>query len=217
MAKKLPKHVYTVTQQAIRDGKLIPEPCEVCGNTKVEAHHDDYSKPLQIRWLCHKHHRQLHSNQPKKKTGSHVWQHGEKTELARLVGVSPNYLGQILIGPKSPTPELAVKIRDCAAKMGIELSLYDLLFRAISEQKSKGRPLSAHNWQHGQKAELARRVGISIQYLSNILNGYKRATPDRAKAIVAAAMDMGISLSLYDLIYPEDAEDPDDAGSTPQN
>lgn len=66
-------------------------------------------------------------------------------------------------------------------------------------------------WQHGQKAELARRVGISLQHLSDILNGRKRATPERAKQIVKAAFDMGVSLSLYDLLYP------DDAGSTPQN
>lgn len=43
-------------RQAIRSGKLIKQPCEVCGEAKVEAHHDDYSKPLDVRWLCKKHH-----------------------------------------------------------------------------------------------------------------------------------------------------------------
>ena len=41
---------------AIRSGKLIKKPCEVCGETKVHGHHDDYSKPLEVRWLCPKHH-----------------------------------------------------------------------------------------------------------------------------------------------------------------
>lgn len=37
-------------------GKLIPKPCEVCGSLKVEKHHDDYSKPLEVRWFCREHH-----------------------------------------------------------------------------------------------------------------------------------------------------------------
>ena len=31
--------------------------CEVCGSqTDLEMHHDDYEKPLEIRWLCFRHH-----------------------------------------------------------------------------------------------------------------------------------------------------------------
>jgi ribosomal protein S27AE len=37
---------------AVRAGKLTRKPCEQCGNPKVQAHHDDYSKPLEVRWLC---------------------------------------------------------------------------------------------------------------------------------------------------------------------
>ena len=47
---------------AIRDGRLFREPCEVCGAEKVEAHHEDYSKPLDVMWLCKKHHTELHNN-----------------------------------------------------------------------------------------------------------------------------------------------------------
>ena len=50
---------YTVAN-AIKSGKLVKQPCEICGNTKVQAHHDDYSKPLEIRWLCTKHHSKHH-------------------------------------------------------------------------------------------------------------------------------------------------------------
>ena len=43
--------------QAIQSGKLLRQPCEVCGSEQnIEAHHDDYSKPLNVRWLCRKHH-----------------------------------------------------------------------------------------------------------------------------------------------------------------
>jgi hypothetical protein len=40
-------------------GKLSPQPCEVCGSLEVEMHHDDYSKPLQVRWFCRPHHLDL--------------------------------------------------------------------------------------------------------------------------------------------------------------
>lgn len=47
--------------KAIRSGKLERQPCEVCGITEdIHAHHDDYSKPLEVRWLCRKHHREVH-------------------------------------------------------------------------------------------------------------------------------------------------------------
>ena len=49
------RKAHVVTGNAIRDGRLTPKPCEVCGR-KAEAHHDDYSKPLAVRWLCRKHH-----------------------------------------------------------------------------------------------------------------------------------------------------------------
>jgi ribosomal protein S27AE len=45
---------------AIQVGTLTRQPCEVCGATKVDMHHDDYSAPLAVRWLCRKHHMELH-------------------------------------------------------------------------------------------------------------------------------------------------------------
>lgn len=47
----------------ILGGYVIPQPCSVphCGVTRVVAHHPDYGKPLDIVWLCRRHHR-LHHN-----------------------------------------------------------------------------------------------------------------------------------------------------------
>lgn len=42
--------------KALRKGLLKKEPCVICGDLTVEAHHEDYSKPLNIKWLCKKHH-----------------------------------------------------------------------------------------------------------------------------------------------------------------
>lgn len=55
---KAHKLVYT----NIRNRNLKKDPCVICGNEKSEAHHEDYSKPLDIMWLCKKHHYEHHVN-----------------------------------------------------------------------------------------------------------------------------------------------------------
>ncbi len=47
-------HVY------IKRGKVNRGPCEKCGSTKVQAHHEDYNKPLEVHWLCKLHHLRHH-------------------------------------------------------------------------------------------------------------------------------------------------------------
>lgn len=58
--QKIKAIVRNKTMMRIKRGLLIRYPCEVCGDTKVEAHHDDYSKTYDVRWLCFKHHREHH-------------------------------------------------------------------------------------------------------------------------------------------------------------
>lgn len=43
-----------------RSGELKYHPCEVCGNLKSEAHHDNYKKILEVRFLCKLHHSEFH-------------------------------------------------------------------------------------------------------------------------------------------------------------
>jgi hypothetical protein len=63
------KSAVVKVAKAVRAGKLVPKPCEVCGASgkardgrrAIHAHHDDYTKPLDVRWLCKKHHDELHA------------------------------------------------------------------------------------------------------------------------------------------------------------
>jgi hypothetical protein len=50
--KKLRYHVY--------HGHIKKLPCEKCRDPKSQGHRDDYSKPLTVRWLCQKHHQEVH-------------------------------------------------------------------------------------------------------------------------------------------------------------
>lgn len=52
--------------RAIKNGSLIRLPCVVCAKPKSEAHHDDYSKPLQVVWLCRAHHAKADVNRRNK-------------------------------------------------------------------------------------------------------------------------------------------------------
>lgn len=49
-------------------GTLKREGCEIVGCVKrAQKHHEDYTKPLQVRWLCREHHLQLHNMEIRKK------------------------------------------------------------------------------------------------------------------------------------------------------
>ena len=45
----------------IEMGRLKRKPCQVCGNEASQAHHEDYTKPLSITWLCREHHADRHA------------------------------------------------------------------------------------------------------------------------------------------------------------
>lgn len=58
---RMKKRAQAAARYAIKSGRLQRLPCEVCGVTPTEAHHDDYSQPLNVRWLCPTHHREHHA------------------------------------------------------------------------------------------------------------------------------------------------------------
>jgi hypothetical protein len=59
-ANKYKVRAHNKVKTALLNGSLVKGICEKCGSSDVRAHHDDYSKPLQVRWLCQRHHMQHH-------------------------------------------------------------------------------------------------------------------------------------------------------------
>lgn len=57
-------------EREVRAGRMTRQPCEKCGATKTHGHHDDYTRPLVVRWLCRLHHDEHHgrraTNEPRK-------------------------------------------------------------------------------------------------------------------------------------------------------
>jgi transcriptional regulator with XRE-family HTH domain len=50
----------TLLNHAVYSGEIFRLPCTVCGNKDSEGHHEDYNKPLEVIWLCSKHHGERH-------------------------------------------------------------------------------------------------------------------------------------------------------------
>ena len=53
---KIKRACHIIVEHAIKDGKLVAKDCERCGagreGNEIQAHHEDYSKPLDVVWLC---------------------------------------------------------------------------------------------------------------------------------------------------------------------
>lgn len=61
----LGRAAHLAVRRALKNGTLTRKPCETCGSTSlVHAHHDDYLKPLVVRWLCPKCHVRHHLAEP---------------------------------------------------------------------------------------------------------------------------------------------------------
>jgi hypothetical protein len=50
-------------QSALNRGLIERGTCEVCGDADTDGHHDDYDRPMVVRWLCRLHHKEEHHRQ----------------------------------------------------------------------------------------------------------------------------------------------------------
>lgn len=60
---KLKEKARGIVNKRIQSGKMVkPETCVECGAFgKVEAHHEDYNKPLEVLWVCKRCHFKKHT------------------------------------------------------------------------------------------------------------------------------------------------------------
>ncbi|MFA5381843.1 MAG: helix-turn-helix transcriptional regulator [Candidatus Micrarchaeia archaeon] len=90
---------------AVDHGHLIkPSACEKCGLEDIilHGHHSDYSKPLEVEWLCPACHGQVRA--------AAVLEKRIPPKIAKDIGVSEDYIRKINRGERPITPKLAKKI-----------------------------------------------------------------------------------------------------------
>jgi len=72
------RKAHSAVSNAIRDGKLKRLPCELCYAEKAQAHHADYSKPLEVRWFCTECHAVIHKDEREQRRLKAVWRPGDR-------------------------------------------------------------------------------------------------------------------------------------------
>ena len=73
------------TRDLIKRGVLRRGCCTVCGSRDVVPHHEDYSDPHQVIWLCEQHHKEYHDGKIALFGGKLRWDPIRLTEVGRSV------------------------------------------------------------------------------------------------------------------------------------
>lgn len=53
-------YARVLAMKRFENGIIVKENCRLCGSPDSEMHHGDYSKPLDVSWLCKKCHHEFH-------------------------------------------------------------------------------------------------------------------------------------------------------------
>jgi len=107
---------------ALRKGTIAKGPCETCGKEPAHGHHDDYLKPLEVRWLCRSCHTLWHKKNGHGANGDHktvtTEQRSAAYGLAGECGCAPRTATAWLLGDKV-APMAAYALERAADDLGI--------------------------------------------------------------------------------------------------
>jgi len=60
-SQKVKADARSIAGVYLRRGRLQPGDCETCGGPAEEMHHEDYTRPLFVKWYCRPCHLALHA------------------------------------------------------------------------------------------------------------------------------------------------------------
>jgi hypothetical protein len=114
-----------ITISAQRRGIIVPQPCQHCGAAKAEVHHPDYSKPLEVVWLCKPCHGREHARLGDRRKPLHL-----KPQVLHI-----RLTDEVLAALRA---KAAAEERP-AATMAARLLRAALLPRAAQQQRAEGK------------------------------------------------------------------------------
>lgn len=92
---KLKRRARRQVSRALVLGDLKRQPCEVCGAENTHGHHDDYNKPLEVRWLCEWHHLEAHGQLPQRVTRAD-WEARKRDLVFQLLEAEKLYVAGLV-------------------------------------------------------------------------------------------------------------------------
>jgi len=125
-------HAHNILNNAIKRGEAVrPDHCSIpgCSNPDPEGHHEDYSKPLDVVWLCVSCHKLLHLRQKEeldmsKITDDEVFSilnNPEIQELAAQINATLAQIHELCKKEDIPTPGLEQLAQDIQGHSGVML------------------------------------------------------------------------------------------------
>jgi hypothetical protein len=144
----------TLVAEAIEDGVLVrPDQCEACGGGgRIMGHHDDYSKPLDVRWLCDVCHGKWHQKNEAL--------HRELREISMTVAEKP-----VLCCPVCghPTESVHGKVQKKYHRPCRDFKNFlEAAVRAVKDIDPKPTPEAAKKIKHKTFVALC-RIGATVQ------------------------------------------------------
>ena len=131
-----------IVQRAVKVGRLVKLSCEMCDPTPygarkpskeeiVQAHHDDYREPLEVRWLCTKHHGEAHDIRKSRKP--------QRVPHLLFVGEAPTLRSPQLDDSSSGRRLVRLCGVDIISKVGVHVNVFDRPLGRISPKRSGDR------------------------------------------------------------------------------
>lgn len=125
-------------RSALIAGRLVRQPCEVCGAEKAQAHHDDYSKPLDVRWLCRPHHDEHHALERRRaRVASNQREEADMSETKIRAAVEA-LVSALVEAARAPQPDPPAEYLTTAGAAQLASVTPETVRRWVRDQKLRG-------------------------------------------------------------------------------